>query len=153
MNITLHIYNIKNIMLIKGGVKINSMNSNIKKTSFNFDADLLKELKRIAFENETTQTEIIHQFLFDAVERNKQNNLKGNKMELIVIEDDLMDKLALMSDVKKQGINELVNDYISRGLSADGISKFHREKITTDDIIGMIEDDGEDWDIDKEVYG
>ena len=43
-------------------------------------------------------------------------------MELIVIEDDLMDKLALMSDVKKQGINELVNDYISRGLSADGIS-------------------------------
>lgn len=148
MNITLHIYNIKNIMLIKGGVKINSMNSNIKKTSFNFDADLLKELKRIAFENETTQTEIIHQFLFDAVERNKQNN-----SELIVIEDDLMDKLALMSDVKKQGINELVNDYISRGLSADGISKFHREKITTDDIIGMIEDDGEDWDIDKEVYG
>lgn len=135
-------------MLIKGGVKINSMNSNIKKTSFNFDADLLKELKRIAFENETTQTEIIHQFLFDAVERNKQNN-----SELIVIEDDLMDKLALMSDVKKQGINELVNDYISRGLSADGISKFHREKITTDDIIGMIEDDGEDWDIDKEVYG
>lgn len=148
MNITLHIYNIKNIMLIKGGVKINSMNSNTKKTSFNFDADLLKELKRIAFENETTQTEIIHQFLFDAVERNKQNN-----SELIVIEDDLMDKLALMSDVKKQGINELVNDYISRGLSADGISKFHREKITTDDIIGMIEDDGEDWDIDKEVYG
>lgn len=148
MNITLYIYNIKNIMLIKGGVKINSMNSNIKKTSFNFDADLLKELKRIAFENETTQTEIIHQFLFDAVERNKQNN-----SELIVIEDDLMDKLALMSDVKKQGINELVNDYISRGLSADGISKFHREKITTDDIIGMIEDDGEDWDIDKEVYG
>ncbi len=148
MNITLHIYNIKNIMLIKGGVKINSMNSNIKKTSFNFDADLLKELKRIAFENETTQTEIIHQFLFDAVERNKQNN-----SELIVIEDDLIDKLALMSDVKKQGINELVNDYISRGLSADGISKFHREKITTDDIIGMIEDDGEDWDIDKEVYG
>lgn len=148
MNITLHIYNIKNIMLIKGGVKINSMNSNMKKTSFNFDADLLKELKRIAFENETTQTEIIHQFLFDAVERNKQNN-----SELIVIEDDLMDKLALMSDVKKQGINELVNDYISRGLSADGISKFHREKITTDDIIGMIEDDGEDWDIDKEVYG
>ncbi len=148
MNITLHIYNIKNIMLIKGGVKINSMNSNIKKTSFNFDADLLKELKRIAFENETTQTEIIHQFLFDAVERNKQNN-----SELIVIEDDLMEKLALMSDVKKQGINELVNDYISRGLSADGISKFHREKITTDDIIGMIEDDGEDWDIDKEVYG
>lgn len=148
MNITLHIYNIKNIMLIKGGVKINSMNSNIKKTSFNFDADLLKELKRIAFENETTQTEIIHQFLFDAVERNKQNN-----SELIVIEDDLMDKLALMSNVKKQGINELVNDYISRGLSADGISKFHREKITTDDIIGMIEDDGEDWDIDKEVYG
>ena len=148
MNITLHIYNIKNIMLIKGGVKINSMNSNIKKTSFNFDEDLLKELKRIAFENETTQTEIIHQFLFDAVERNKQNN-----SELIVIEDDLMDKLALMSDVKKQGINELVNDYISRGLSADGISKFHREKITTDDIIGMIEDDGEDWDIDKEVYG
>ncbi len=135
-------------MLIKGGVKINSMNSNIKKTSFNFDADLLKELKRIAFENETTQTEIIHQFLFDAVERNKQNN-----SELIVIEDDLMEKLALMSDVKKQGINELVNDYISRGLSADGISKFHREKITTDDIIGMIEDDGEDWDIDKEVYG
>ncbi|WP_296889590.1 hypothetical protein [uncultured Methanobrevibacter sp.] len=124
------------------------MNSNIKKTSFNFDADLLKELKRIAFENETTQTEIIHQFLFDAVERNKQNN-----SELIVIEDDLIDKLALMSDVKKQGINELVNDYISRGLSADGISKFHREKITTDDIIGMIEDDGEDWDIDKEVYG
>ncbi|WP_296798846.1 hypothetical protein [uncultured Methanobrevibacter sp.] len=124
------------------------MNSNIKKTSFNFDADLLKELKRIAFENETTQTEIIHQFLFDAVERNKQNN-----SELIVIEDDLMEKLALMSDVKKQGINELVNDYISRGLSADGISKFHREKITTDDIIGMIEDDGEDWDIDKEVYG
>lgn len=148
MNITLHIYNIKNIMLIKGGVKINSMNSNIKKTSFNFDADLLKELKRIAFENETTQTEIIHQFLFDAVERNKQNN-----SELIVIEDDLMDKLALMSNVKKQGINELVNDYISRGLSADGISKFHREKITTDDIIGMIEDDGDDWDIDKEVYG
>ena len=148
MNITLHLYTIKNIMLIKGGVKINSMNSNIKKTSFNFDADLLKELKRIAFENETTQTEIIHQFLFDAVERNKQNN-----SELIVIEDDLMDKLALMSDVKKQGINELVNDYISRGLSADGISKFHREKITTDDIIGMIEDDGEDWDIDKEVYG
>lgn len=148
MNITLHIYNIKNIMLIKGGVKINSMNSNTKKTSFNFDADLLKELKRIAFENETTQTEIIHQFLFDAVERNKQNN-----SELIVIEDDLMEKLALMSDVKKQGINELVNDYISRGLSADGISKFHREKITTDDIIGMIEDDGEDWDIDKEVYG
>lgn len=148
MNITLHIYNIKNIMLIKGGVKINSMNSNTKKTSFNFDADLLKELKRIAFENETTQTEIIHQFLFDAVKRNKQNN-----SELIVIEDDLMDKLALMSDVKKQGINELVNDYISRGLSADGISKFHREKITTDDIIGMIEDDGEDWDIDKEVYG
>lgn len=148
MNITLHIYNIKNIMLIKGGVKINSMNSNMKKTSFNFDADLLKELKRIAFENETTQTEIIDQFLFDAVERNKQNN-----SELIVIEDDLMDKLALMSDVKKQGINELVNDYISRGLSADGISKFHREKITTDDIIGMIEDDGEDWDIDKEVYG
>lgn len=135
-------------MLIKGGVKINSMNSNIKKTSFNFDADLLKELKRIAFENETTQTEIIHQFLFDAVERNKQNN-----SELIVIEDDLMDKLALMSNVKKQGINELVNDYISRGLSADGISKFHREKITTDDIIGMIEDDGDDWDIDKEVYG
>lgn len=135
-------------MLIKGGVKINSMNSNIKKTSFNFDADLLKELKRIAFENETTQTEIIHQFLFDAVERNKQNN-----SELIVIEDDLMEKLALMSDVKKQGINELVNDYIIRGLSADGISKFHREKITTDDIIGMIEDDGEDWDIDKEVYG
>ena len=135
-------------MLIKGGVKINSMNSNIKKTSFNFDADLLKELKRIAFENETTQTEIIHQFLFDAVERNKPNN-----SELIVIEDDLMEKLALMSDVKKQGINELVNDYISRGLSADGISKFHREKITTDDIIGMIEDDGEDWDIDKEVYG
>lgn len=148
MNITLHIYNIKNIMLIKGDVKINSMNSNTKKTSFNFDADLLKELKRIAFENETTQTEIIHQFLFDAVERNKQNN-----SELIVIEDDLMEKLALMSDVKKQGINELVNDYISRGLSADGISKFHREKITTDDIIGMIEDDGEDWDIDKEVYG
>lgn len=148
MNITLHLYTIKNIMLIKGGVKINSMNSNTKKTSFNFDADLLKELKRIAFENETTQTEIIHQFLFDAVERNKQNN-----SELIVIEDDLMDKLALMSDVKKQGINELVNDYISRGLSADGISKFHREKITTDDIIGMIEDDGEDWDIDKEVYG
>ena len=148
MNITLHIYNIKNIMLIKGGVKINSMNSNTKKTSFNFDADLLKELKRIAFENETTQTEIIHQFLFDAVKLNKQNN-----SELIVIEDDLMDKLALMSDVKKQGINELVNDYISRGLSADGISKFHREKITTDDIIGMIEDDGEDWDIDKEVYG
>lgn len=148
MNITLHLYTIKNIMLIKGDVKINSMNSNTKKTSFNFDADLLKELKRIAFENETTQTEIIHQFLFDAVERNKQNN-----SELIVIEDDLMDKLALMSDVKKQGINELVNDYISRGLSADGISKFHREKITTDDIIGMIEDDGEDWDIDKEVYG
>lgn len=148
MNITLHIYNIKNIMLIKGDVKINSMNSNTKKTSFNFDADLLKELKRIAFENETTQTEIIHQFLFDAVERNKQNN-----SELIVIEDDLMEKLALMSDVKKQGINELVNDYIIRGLSADGISKFHREKITTDDIIGMIEDDGEDWDIDKEVYG
>lgn len=148
MNITLHLYTIKNIMLIKGDVKINSMNSNTKKTSFNFDADLLKELKRIAFENETTQTEIIHQFLFDAVERNKQNN-----SELIVIEDDLMEKLALMSDVKKQGINELVNDYISRGLSADGISKFHREKITTDDIIGMIEDDGEDWDIDKEVYG
>lgn len=148
MNITLHLYTIKNIMLIKGDVKINSMNSNTKKTSFNFDADLLKELKRIAFENETTQTEIIHQFLFDAVERNKQNN-----SELIVIEDDLMEKLALMSDVKKQGINELVNDYISRGLSADGISKFHREKITTDDIIGMIEDGGEDWDIDKEVYG
>lgn len=148
MNITLHLYTIKNIMLIKGDVKINSMNSNTKKTSFNFDADLLKELKRIAFENETTQTEIIHQFLFDAVERNKQNN-----SELIVIEDDLMEKLALMSDVKKQGINELVNDYIIRGLSADGISKFHREKITTDDIIGMIEDDGEDWDIDKEVYG
>ena len=148
MNITLHLYTIKNIMLIKGDVKINSMNSNTKKTSFNFDADLLKELKRIAFENETTQTEIIHQFLFDAVERNKQNN-----SELIVIEDDLMEKLALMSDVKKQGINELVNDYISRGLSADGISKFHREKITTDDIIGMIEDDGEEWDIDKEVYG
>ena len=114
--------------------------------------DLLKELKRIAFENETTQTEIIHQFLFEAVECNNNNNLKGNKMELIVIEDDLMNQLTLMSDVKKQGINELVNAYISQGLSADGISKFHRKKITTEDIIGIIEDDGEEWDIDKDVY-
>lgn len=114
--------------------------------------DLLKELKRIAFENETTQTEIIHQFLFEAVECNKNNNLKGNKMELIVIEEDLMDQLTLMSDVKKQGINELVNDYVCRGLSADGISKFRRKKITTDDILGIIEDDGEEWGIDDEVY-
>ena len=114
--------------------------------------DLLKELKRIAFENETTQTEIIHQFLFEAVECNKNNNLKGNKMELIVIEEDLMDQLTLMSDVKKQGINELVNDYVGIGLSADGISKFLRKKITTDDILGIIEDEGEEWDIDDEVY-
>ena len=114
---------------------------------------MLKELKTIAFENETTQTEIIHQFLFEAVEYNKNNNLKGNKMELIVIEKDLMDQLTLMSDVKKQGINELVNDYVSRGLFADGIAKFHRKKITTDDILGIIDDDGEEWDIDDEVYG
>ena len=73
-------------------------------------------------------------------------------MELIVIEEDLMDQLTLMSDVKKQGINELVNDYVCRGLSADGISKFLRKKITTDDILGIIEDDGEEWDIDDEVY-
>ena len=26
------------------------------------------------------------------------------------------------------------------------------EKITTDDILGIIEDDGEEWDIDDEVY-
>ena len=128
------------------------MKNNTKKTSFNFDVDLLKELKRIAFENETTQTDIIHQFLFEAIECNKNKNLWGNKMELIVIEDDLMDQLTLMSDVRKQEINELVNDYISQGLAADGISKFHRKKITTDDIIGIIEDDGEEWDIDKEVY-
>ncbi len=115
--------------------------------------DLLKELKKIAFENETTQTDIIHQFLFEAIEYNKNKNIRGNNMELIVIEDDLMNQLTLMSDVKKQGINELVNEYISQGLSADGISNFHRKKIKTADIIGIIEDDGEEWDIDKEVYG
>ena len=27
-----------------------------------------------------------------------------------------------------------------------------RKKVTLEDVIGMIDDDGEDWDIDKEVY-
>ena len=45
----------------------------------------------------------------------------------------------------------MANDYISKGLSADGISKCQRKMITTDDILGIIEDD-EEWDIDNEVY-
>ena len=27
-----------------------------------------------------------------------------------------------------------------------------RQKVTIDDVLGIIEDDGEEWDIDKEVY-
>lgn len=108
-------------------------------------------MKKLAFENETTQTDIIHQLLIEALEMRK-NNIGSNKMELIVINDDLMDKVIIMSDVKKQDANELINDYIDQGLNADGINNIYREKIRTEDVIGIIEDDGEEWDIDKEVY-
>ena len=108
-------------------------------------------MKKLAFENETTQTDIIHQLLIEALEMRK-NNIRSNKMELIVINDDLMDKVIIMSDVKKQDANELINDYIDQGLNADGINNIYREKIRTEDVIGIIEDDGEEWDIDKEVY-
>ena len=106
-------------------------------------------MKKLAFENETTQTDIIHQLLIEALEMRKN---RSNKMELIVINDDLMDKVIIMSDVKKQDANELINDYIDQGLNADGINNIYREKIRTEDVIGIIEDDGEEWDIDKEVY-
>lgn len=34
----------------------------------------------------------------------------------------------------------------------DKIILLPRQKVTIDDVIGMIVDDGEEWDIDKEVY-
>ena len=123
----------------------------LKKTSINFDVNLLKELKKIAFENGTTQTEVIHQFLIEGIAR-KNNKIKGNAMELITIDEELMEKITLMSNQKKQNPGELVNNYINQGLEDDGINKIYRKKITTDDIIGIIDDNGEEWDIDSEVY-
>lgn len=37
-------------------------------------------------------------------------------------------------------------------IEGDNIILKPRKKVTTDDILGIIDDDGEEWDIDKEVY-
>lgn len=42
-----------------------------KKTSFNIEIGLLKDLKRQAFETDTTQTELIHKYIEEGLKRDK----------------------------------------------------------------------------------
>lgn len=42
-----------------------------KKTSFNIEISLLKELKRQAFETEKTQTELLHKYIEEGLKRDR----------------------------------------------------------------------------------
>ena len=42
-----------------------------KKTSFNIEIGLLKELKRQAFETDKTQTELLHKYIEEGLQRDK----------------------------------------------------------------------------------
>ncbi len=42
-----------------------------KKTSFNIEIGLLKDLKRQAFETETTQTELLHRYIDKGLKRDR----------------------------------------------------------------------------------
>ncbi|WP_407381896.1 hypothetical protein [Methanobrevibacter sp.] len=45
-----------------------------------------------------------------------------------------------------------ITDDLNKKTTANNQLKIPRKKITTDDIIGIIDDDGEYWNIDKDVY-
>lgn len=42
-----------------------------KKTSFNIEIGLLKDLKRQGFETETTQTELLHRYIDEGLKRDR----------------------------------------------------------------------------------
>ena len=42
-----------------------------KKTSFNIEIGLLKELKRQAFETDKTQTELLHRYIDEGLKRDR----------------------------------------------------------------------------------
>ena len=89
-----------------------------KKTSFNFDSELLKELKLQSFESDVTQTELIHKYIRYGLMMDKSN--EGNfKMNTIIIDESIMEKLIIKSDSLGIDTNELANNFISRCLNED----------------------------------
>ncbi len=90
-----------------------------KKTSFNFDKNLLKELKLQSFESEVTQTELIHRYIKEGLYRDKNGDVF--EMNNVIIESDLMDRLSIKSNLINIDINELANKYISQGLDNDNV--------------------------------
>lgn len=68
------------IQLYKNKLRVNQFEGSLskmterltKKTSFNIEVKLLKELKRQAFETDKTQTELIHTYIEEGLKRDRK---------------------------------------------------------------------------------
>lgn len=89
-----------------------------KKTSFNIDSALLKELKLQSFESDTTQTELVHKYIRYGLMMDNSNK-ENHNMNIIIIDESIMEKLLIKSDSLGIDTNELANNYIARCLNDD----------------------------------
>lgn len=96
-------------------------NDSTKKTSFNFDKNLLKDLKLQSFESEVTQTELVHRYIKEGLLREKNQNEDVIELNTITVNDDLMERLVIESNARNINVNELANKYILQGLEEDNV--------------------------------
>ena len=76
------------------------------------DKDLLKNLKIQSFESDVTQTELIQRYIYEGLIRDKNRNMEEFKLNTIIVNDGIMEKLLIKSDSLNVDTNELANNYI-----------------------------------------
>ena len=112
-----------------------------KKTSFNFDSELLKELKLQSFKSDVTQTELIHKYIRYGLMMD-QSNMENFKMNTIIIDESIMKKLLIKSELLGIDTNELANIFISRCLNED----INQSNMVNPEIHDLLDNDKPDGD-------